>query len=557
MSSVVYQRWFVLLLLGCSGSLQAQKMKKEDRQLEQNLQQHVRFLADDRLGGRRTGTDGETLAATYISEQFKQIGLSARGTSGYLQPFDITEGKEIKPATALSIDGKKLVVGKDYFPLAFSANVRLKAEPSIALQEPGYPWFYDLKELLEEQASNPHFDLQEAIVTSAGNIQKRGGTALFIYNTSSKADGLAFDPRDRRATSTIPIIYLGKEAAKTFLSDETASLDIDLQVEIGDKKRSGKNVIGFIDEGAPTTIVIGAHFDHLGLGEDNNSREVEKKGQVHNGADDNASGTAAMIELARMLKTKKGAKNNYLFIAFSGEELGLYGSKYFTQQPTVDLGSVNFMINLDMVGRLSDSSHSITVGGYGTTPYWGEIYAVKGKKKLYSDGLTFRFDSSGTGPSDHTSFYLKNIPVLFYFTGLHSDYHKPTDDYDKINFAGMTQVVKHLQSVIEAADRSVTKLAFTKTREQQTTTSARFSVTMGIMPDYTFSGAGVRADGVSENKPAQKAGIKSGDVILSIGDYKTNSLEAYMQALGKFKKGDRANVSYQRGSETLSTTVEF
>jgi aminopeptidase-like protein len=317
------------------------------------------------------------------------------------------------------------------------------------------------------------------------------------------------------------------------------------------------NVVGYIDNGAPTTIVLGAHFDHLGHGEDNNSREVERKGQIHNGADDNASGTAALIELARLLKASKLKNNNYLFIAFSGEELGLYGSKYFTEHPTIELDKVNYMINMDMIGRLNDSSHTVTVGGYGTSPYWGEIYNLTGKKKLYANDLAFRFDSSGTGPSDHTSFYIKNIPVLFYFTGLHQDYHKPSDDFDKINYTGEMNVVKHIMSVIETQDKQKAKLAFTKTRETQTTTSARFSVTLGVMPDYTFSGAGLRVDGVSDGKAAQKAGIKAGDVILSLGDYKITSMESYMQTLGKFKKGDKTTVTYARGGETLSSAVEF
>ena len=215
------------------------------------------------------------------------------------------------------------------------------------------------------------------------------------------------------------------------------------------------------------------------------------------------------------------------------------------------------MINMDMVGRLNDSSHVLTVGGFGTSPSWGEIYKLSGKKKLYANDLSFRFDSSGTGPSDHTSFYLKNIPVLFYFTGLHTDYHKPTDDFEKINYTGQMRIVKHIVSVIEAEDKQKAKLVFSKTREAQMTTTTRFSVTLGIMPDYTFSGNGVRVDGVSENKPAQKAGIKTGDVITSIGEHKVSSMESYMQALGKFKKGEKTVVMYNRSGETLSVSVEF
>lgn len=535
----------------------AQKLKKEDRELMSNLQQHVQYLADDKLEGRRTGTEGEKLAAAYISGAFQKLGLQPKGSEAYYQPFEINEGKQVNASAFLTIDGKNLELYKEYIPLAGSPNATIEALPSISLQEPGMPWFYDLKELIDDNAANPHFDLLSAISNSVKEVGKKGATAVFIYNTSKTADGIRFNGKDRSASYPIPVIYLTKAAVTKFLADHAATLDIKLKTDISDKKRTGTNVIGYIDNGATATVVLGAHFDHLGYGEDGNSREGEKKNQIHNGADDNASGTAALMELARMIKASKLKNNNYLFIAFSGEELGLYGSKYFTEHPTVDLSSVNYMINMDMVGRVNDSSRTLTVGGYGTSPSWGEWYQQKGKRKLYAGDLAFRFDSSGTGPSDHTSFYLKNIPVLFYFSGLHTDYHKPTDDFDKINYTGEMNVVKHIMSVIEAGEKHGSKLAFTKTREAQTTTSARFSVTLGIMPDYTYSGAGVKVDGVSEGKPAQKAGIRAGDVITSIGDYKTGSMESYMQALSRFKKGDKATVSYTRGGQALSSAVEF
>jgi Zn-dependent M28 family amino/carboxypeptidase len=326
-----------------------------------------------------------------------------------------------------------------------------------------------------------------------------------------------------------------------------------MKIGLVEKKRTGHNVIGYIDNGATTTVILGAHFDHLGYGEDGNSRLTTGEHLIHNGADDNASGTAALIELARMLKSSKDKNNNYLFIAFSGEELGLFGSKYFTEHPTIDLSMVDYMINMDMVGRLNDSTHVLTVGGYGTSPEWGAVFASFNKKK--SD-LIFKYDSSGTGPSDHTSFYRKDIPVLFYFTGLHPDYHKPTDDFDKINYTGELEVIKNIYSVVGFLNDK-NKLAFTKTRETQTTTSARFSVTMGIMPDYTFPGNGVRADGVSDGKPAQKAGLKAGDIIIQLGDYNVSSLENYMQALGKFKKGEKTKVKFKRGNDVMEAEVEF
>ena len=550
------KKYILLVFVFVSGFVEAQKQKNQDKQLVANVQQHIHFLSDDKLEGRRTGTPGEKLAAEYISGEFSKLGLTPKGTENYYQSFTVDEGKQINPTSFLTIDGQNLQLNRDYFPLSNSPSITLEALPSLALREAGMPWFYDLKELLEENESNPHFDLRANIARSVNQVKEKGGTAVFLYNTSSKKDGLAFDGKDRSDLLPIPVVYLTNEAVKKYLVDEGATLDIKLRTDIGEKKRTGLNVIGYLDQGAPTTIVLGAHFDHLGYGEDGNSRETGKR-EIHNGADDNASGTAALIELARLLKESKLKSNNYLFIAFSGEELGLYGSKYFTEHPTIDLTAVNFMINMDMIGRLNDSSRTITVGGYGTSPAWGEWYSVRGKKKMFTGDLALRFDSSGTGPSDHTSFYRKNIPVLFYFTGLHSDYHKPGDDFEKINYTGEAQVIRHIFSLIETSDKHKSRLAFAKTREAQTTTSTRFNVSLGVMPDYTFSGQGLRIDGVSDNRPGQKAGLKAGDVITDIGPHKITSMEAYMQALSKFKKGEKTTINYLREGKPLSSTVEF
>ncbi|MFT4019273.1 MAG: M20/M25/M40 family metallo-hydrolase, partial [Agriterribacter sp.] len=331
----------------------------------------------------------------------------------------------------------------------------------------------------------------------------------------------------------------------------SAIYDIRLKVDLGQSNRTGHNVVGYIDNGAPSTIIIGAHYDHLGYGEDGNGLGRSKEKQIYNGADDNASGTAALIEIARILKKSKAKKNNYALIAFSGEELGLFGSKYFTEHPAIDLASANYMINMDMVGRMNDSAKAVTIGGFGTSPIWSEV--VYAQKNI---PFSIKIDSSGVGPSDHTSFYRKNIPVLFFFTGLHQDYHKPSDDADKINYTGELYIIKYIQSLVEGLNKKG-KLAFTPTKEAQTSTTARFSVTLGIMPDYTFSGDGVRADGVSDGRPAQKAGIKTGDIITALGDYKTNSMEAYMQALSKFKKGQTTVVTVLRGKEQMKFEVTF
>lgn len=547
-----------LFFAACSGP---KNIVKTDTQTIDNLKAHIQYLADDKLEGRRTGTPGEELAMQYISKQFKEIGLIPKGTESFPQSFPVNDGKKIDDITEFIINGSRLEVNKDFFPFPFSPDQRIEALPSVSLQEVGMPWFFDLKEVLEENKSNPHFDLVEYIRTNYKGINNRGAVAMIFYNSSDIDDKLAFDPKDKSEKLPVPAIYVTKETAKKYFADKSATLNIKIRTGISEKTRIGHNVIGYIDNKAATTVILGAHYDHLGYGEDGNSMIRTGEKSIHNGADDNASGTAALIELARKLKTSKATNNNYLFIAFSGEELGLFGSKYFTENPTLDLKSVNYMINMDMVGRLNDSTKVLTVGGFGTSPAWDKVVNNMDFFKLpyksdVAAPLVIKIDSSGTGPSDHTSFYRKDIPVLFYFTGLHTDYHKPSDDADKINYTGEQLIIQHIYNVIESLDDNG-KLAFLKTRETQTSTNTRFSVSMGIMPDYTFAGTGVRADGVTDGKPAQKAGIKAGDIIIQLGDNNIASLENYMQALGKFKKGEKTKVKFKRGNETLEATVEF
>ena len=543
----------ILILLLASQAAQAQKLKKADKQTIQHLRNHISYLADDKLEGRRAGTEGEKLATAYIISQFNAIGIQPRGDKGgFEQTFDIQDGKQILPGTRLMVNKQALNPGTDFFPLAYSPNSPLiEANLSPSLAESGQPWFKDLGDLLLNNKDNPHYDLQAQVRQELKNAREKGATALVLFNSSSIQDPLRFDDKDKSEPAPIPVIYVQKQAMDKYFPDLSAAYDMRLQIETGAKTREARNIVGYIDNGANTTVVLGAHFDHLGYGEDGNSMLRTGEKLVHNGADDNASGTAALIELGRRLKSSKAKKHNYLLLAFSGEELGLFGSKYYVEHPVIPASQVNFMVNMDMVGRLNDSSKTITIGGYGTSPSWSSLLS-----SIPNPGFSIKYDSSGTGPSDHTSFYRKDIPVLFFFTGLHSDYHRPSDDAGKINYHGELLIVKYIQALVEKADGGQ-KLAFTKTREQQTSTSARFSVSMGIMPDYTFSGNGVKVDGVSENRPAIKAGIKAGDVVTKLGDFPINSVEGYMQALSKFKKGDATKVVVKRGSEEFIFDIVF
>jgi Zn-dependent M28 family amino/carboxypeptidase len=316
-------------------------------------------------------------------------------------------------------------------------------------------------------------------------------------------------------------------------------------------ERKGQNIIGLIPNGAEKTLVIGAHYDHLGHEDGRGSSlDANPNGKIHNGADDNASGVAGLLELARIF-SQNGVKEpvNLLFIAFSAEEAGLIGSKHFTQNPGMGLEKILCMVNMDMIGRLRDSSQSLIIGGVGTSPVWIPLV-----QKL-NPGFSLKFDTSGMGPSDHASFYLKDIPVLHFFSGTHSDYHKPSDDIEKINFPGEVRIVDFIRKIVDSA-ATLSTISFSKTKTNERKVSA-FKVTLGIMADYSFGGPGVKVDGVSPEKPAEKAGIKTGDFVLQLGAFETTDIYKYMEALGKFSKGEKTKVKLKRGSEILELDIEF
>src|SRR5687768_15314076 len=248
--------WIILFALSFS-SLHAQKLKKSDREVIENLKSHITYLADNKLEGRRAGSNGEKLAMEYISGQFRANGLLPKGTEEYYQPFEINEGKQIGDSTIFIINETALKAGEDFFPFLFSAEKNLEASPAIALQEPEMPWFFDLKEVAAENKANPHFDFVDYIKNNSKKAFDRGATAVILFNTSADDDDdkLAFNPKDRSDKLPIPVIYVSREAAKKYLNDATATLNIKLNVDIDEKKRTGHNVMGYIDNGAATTAI--------------------------------------------------------------------------------------------------------------------------------------------------------------------------------------------------------------------------------------------------------------------------------------------------------------
>ena len=401
----------VFFLLGSISILFAQY----EKDVLLDLKVDVVYLASDLLQGRETGTEGESLAADYIIDRMKTIGLSPKGENGdWLQPFD------------------------------FQFNL------------------------------NPH---------------AKGG-----------------------------------------------------------ENRTGKNVIGYLDNGATNTVVVGGHYDHLGQGEFGSLHAGEK--DIHNGADDNASGIAAMLRIAAHLKNSTAKNNNYLFIAFSGEELGLYGSKHFVKHPTIDLKQINYVINMDMVGRLNEEK-VLAINGVGTSPSFKDVL-----QKIKAGGIQPKLSESGVGPSDHTSFYLKDIPVLHFFSGQHSDYHKPQDDSHLVNYEGIYDISSFIIQLIEDFN-AAGKLSFTKTKDNTDRKVSKMGVTLGVMPDYVNTEEGMRIDAVIEGRVGHKAGLKDGDIVVKIGDMEVKDIYDYMDGLAKFKPGDKTIIVVKREGKMVEKKVHF
>jgi aminopeptidase YwaD len=466
----------------------AQKLNKNDKITLANLETNIRYLADPKLEGRRMGTPGDKAASDYIISELSNAGLRPKGdNNGWVQDFTIDQGREISDDSWFSVNDQPLVRFKEYFPLDFSATGQVSGSPAIALQERGVPWFQDVKELLETSPGHLRPDLAAAIRARAAACAKKGATALILYNSSRLPDHLAFDPRDKPETAVIPIIYVTAAAKRKYLKDESASVDIRIKVGFTESLRTGHNVVAWLDNGAPSTVIIGAHYDGLGHGEDS-SAVCLGPGAAHSapgtaasvalptgvpaanalvyfGADDNASGVAGMIELARLLAASKLRNNNYLFIAFSGGELESAGSAWFIQHPATDLKKVNYMINMDMIGRLNDTTHTLTIGGYGSSPLWGPVCNAIRDKKF----LSLHYVGNGTQHGDHAAFYRATIPVLVFTTGLSADYHQPGDDAGKINYPGELQVLKFIYSVVEGVN-SRGRVTFTPAADSQSLT---------------------------------------------------------------------------------------
>lgn len=525
--------------------------KVSEKKVVRQLKKDIGYLAADKLEGRRTGSEGEKLAAEYIIKYYTAEGIGGYKDK-YIYPFTFTIGRTKGENTRIVVNGTELKKSKLAYPLSFSGNGKVQGEVIPGVMEQGQIWLVPMF-ADEDEAKDAHFNWEKSAFERTKEAIKTGATAVVFYDQYNAKYPAEFNKRTEYEALSVPVAYITYEGYLQYMNKDkqetTPSVILELNTDLKDKKLTGNNILAYINNNAKYTVVLGAHYDHLGHGEDGNSLHAAKDGSIHNGADDNASGTAALMQLAARIKDA-GLKNyNYVFMHFSAEELGLIGSKKIVEELGLDSNKVAYMINMDMVGRLNDSTHALTVGGVGTSPAWGKV--------VNKDDERFKIavDSSGVGPSDHSSFYYKGIPVLFFFTGTHSDYHKPSDDADKINYEGQAQIMDYIYTITAKMD-AMPKPAYTETK-QTTVGKVRFKVTLGVMPDYSFNDGGLRIDGVTDGRPAAKAGLKGGDIIIQMGEHEIRGIQTYMEALGKFAEGDKTTVTILREGKKMTMPLEF
>jgi aminopeptidase YwaD len=553
------------------------------------LTDHIRYLSSDSLRGRLTGSPGDSLAAEYIRDRLAGYGLVPLAGDGF-QRFKVTDKVFAGKDNSLLVNGTAMVAEQDFTPVAFSENGKIKGEVVFA----GYGFSIDTDSLKWDDykgidvknkwvmilRSDPEPDNQKSQFAPYSNdrnkamIAKDNGAAGVLLVSGQAFDNSdSFDPLEKGGfPAGIPVFRIKRSVADMILSGKKQNINdlekrlntlkkpvsfstgsiVDGNSEILNYLASTRNVIMLIpgeDENLKNEyLVFGAHFDHLGMGgPGSSSRAVDTTG-VHHGADDNASGVAMLIEMAgKFAGTKNSHKRSLVFVAFTGEEEGLFGSKYFTDNPVIDLSKVDIMINFDMVGRMK-VTREFQIAGVGTAD------SLKDRAIAVTDTnvLKLTFTEEGSGPSDHAAFYSKNIPVLYFTTGAHEDYHTPADSWEKINFNAMVNEGEMIFRLTSSLANETSKLKFREAgpKEDPNRPPRRKGLTLGFMPDVTGSiSNGLKVEAVTPGKPGAIGGLKKGDIITSIEGKTVNNIGDYMFRMTQVKRGQTITVEVLRNSK--------
>ncbi|MBX2976111.1 MAG: M28 family peptidase [Ignavibacteriaceae bacterium] len=592
----------LIVLLVFQISLTFAQIKESERSsniTRTEIKSHSEYLASDELMGRATGTKGADLAKDYIEKEFKHYNLKPVFDNSFFQKFTFTADVELTTNNKFSITRdniiKSLKISNDFITAPFSGSATVEGELVIIgygiaadkLQYNDYDSI-DVKDKIvlairyNPEYNNPHtmFEEYSSFRFKAAQAKERGAKAIIFVNghfPELDSDELMKFVFDRAAgIKDFPVVHvkrnivdeLFEKSGKNFkeyqknITDNKkpesfilANAKVSITTEVKPVEKIGYNVAGLIEGNHPTLkneiVVVGGHYDHLGMGGDGSLYRGSEP-QIHNGADDNASGTTGVLELAQKFASMENELNrSYLFIGFGGEELGLLGSNYFVNNSPLPIENMIAMINLDMIGRLN-SDTSLIVYGTGTSKSWDELLL---KYNTFPFKLTK--NPEGYGPSDHSSFYAKAIPVLFFFTGTHSDYHRPSDDADKINFEGQEEILNYIYRILGEVDKNEFKPEYVNVPRKEQTSTGGWKVYVGTIPDYAYTEEGLKITGVNQDSPAQKAGLVAGDIILEFGQKKITNIYDYVYALKEFVPGDIVSVKVKRGSELQSLSLEL
>lgn len=559
----------------------------------ERLQKHLEYLASDSLQGRKTGTIYDAAAAKYIRNEFKKSGLQMMADDGF-QKYNVLNSMELASGNSFVIDKFSAKTQEDNIPLSYSANGKLDAKVVFV----GYGFTVDNQMLkrddyqnidvkgkwvmiLRDSPDKPEADRFEKYSSDKQKINtaiSKGAKGVLLVNKINDTPDklIPFMYRSGQSMSSILVINISQALADKILSKSKTNISqlqekiskegksdafitkstVKANVSIHKDELSTQNVIAVLKSDDKTYgnqyIVVGAHFDHLGMG-GYGSRTPDTIA-VHNGADDNASGVASLIVLAKNLANcKTKPRRSIIFIAFSGEEMGLLGSNYFVNNPTVDINDIKLMINMDMIGRLEDTGN-LSILGTGTAEEFNQILDTY--KADFKYNITY--SPSGFGGSDQTSFYSKGIPVLFFHSGTHQEYHTPFDDIELIDFEAQKDITELVYKLILDFANRDSNLTYKETQSKDKSSDrASFKVTLGIMPAHADSGNGIKVEGVTENGPAHVAGIVKGDYIIEMDGTQISDIYEYMNVLKRMKKNTTVTVKVKRGEEIVKLDVKF
>ncbi len=592
--------------------VQSRVSAKQSEQISaERIARHVQFLASDKLQGRRAGTPAADEAGRYIAKEFRSYGLKPASGGDFLQPFTFVAGVKLGPNNSFELKGsngaRQYKVEQDFMPLAFASPEMATGEvvfadygiSAPALQYDNYAGIDAKGKIVmivrgSPDGDNPHGRFAEytqpglEIQNKTLKAREKGARGVIFVSEEKifQHDRLSRLRHDLNFLDAgIPVVVVSREVANAILnkrkstSSETSTdaveqakagnstfaiegASISFKADVMKINGNASNVVGILQGGDPQLaseyVVIGAHYDHLGLGGPESLAAVPE-GQIHHGADDNASGTTGLLELARVLaSSREKPKRSIVFIAFSGEELGLLGSGAYTKTPLAPLASTVAMLNMDMIGRLRNNG--LFVGGVGTSPVWKplleKLNSATGSPET-GPGSRFQmsYGEDGFGPSDHQAFYVKDIPVLFFFTGSHDDYHKPSDTADKINVEGLKQIATFVGQVAVDVANEPARIAFNRVKVQSKPTGGGFRVYLGTVPNYSDQSDGMKLDGVRPGSPGERAGLKAGDIVIKLGKTQIKNVYDYTYALGELRPNEEVEIVIRRDGREMNLKV--